>query len=184
MELFLTVLAFLFLLIGLIGSVAPVIPGPPLAYVGLLLLQWRGNGGFSSTFLWVWAGITVAVTVLDYVLPAIMTKKFGGSKLAVIGSVVGLIIGIFFFPPLGMILGPFLGALLGELIYSRFTAKNDVPDDTEEEKDKALRAARRARNIKVFNAALGAFLSFILGTGAKLIVGAIMIFYAVKAVIP
>jgi uncharacterized protein YqgC (DUF456 family) len=180
MEIFLAILAFLFLLTGLLGSVVPVIPGTPLGYVGLLLLQWSGYGGFSAVFLWVWAGITVAVTVMDYVLPAIMTKKFGGSCLAVIGSVLGRIIGIFFCPPLGMIAGPFLGALAGELIYSRFFVKRDETASSEGDVTKA----NRARTVKALNAALGAFLAFIFGTGAKLIAGSLMIFYAVKAVIP
>jgi uncharacterized protein YqgC (DUF456 family) len=180
MEILLAVVAFLFLLIGLIGSVAPVIPGPPLGYVGLLLRQWSGHEGFSAAFLWVWAGITVAVTVMDNILPAIMTKKFGGSRLAVIGSVLGLIIGIFFFPPLGMIAGPFMGALAGELINNRFTAKRDETNGTEGDDAKA----NKTRTVKALKAALGAFLAFIFGTGAKLIAGSLMIFYAVKSVIP
>jgi uncharacterized protein YqgC (DUF456 family) len=195
MAIILVILAFLFLLTGLLGAVIPVIPGPPLGYVGLLLLQWSGYGGFSIVFLWVWAGITVAVTVTDYVLPAIMTKKFGGSRLAVIGSVLGLIVGIFFFPPLGMILGPFLGALAGELIYTRFPAKRNETNTTEvttsSEADDAngtdnseVDDTDKSRNTKVLKAALGAFLAFIVGTGAKLIAGSLMIFYAVKAVLP
>jgi uncharacterized protein YqgC (DUF456 family) len=189
MEILLAVVAFLLLLVGLLGSVIPVIPGPPLGYVGLLLLQWSGYGGFSAVFLWVWAGITVAVTVTDYVLPAIMTKKFGGSRLAVIGSVVGLILGIFFFPPLGMILGPFLGALAGELINNRFPAKRNEPNGSEGAAVIEITTSSEAdetnktRNIKVLKAALGTFLAFILGTGAKLIAGSLMIFYAVKSVI-
>jgi uncharacterized protein YqgC (DUF456 family) len=183
MEILLAVLAFILLLTGLLGSVVPVIPGPPLGFAGLLLLQWSGYGGFSAAFLWVWAGVTAAVTVTDYVLPAIMTKKFGGSRLAVIGSVLGLIIGIFFFPPIGMILGPFLGALAGELLYSRFPAKRNETNETEVTTNSEAAEANQTRNIKVLKAALGTFLAFIMGTGAKLIAGSLMIFYAVKAVI-
>jgi uncharacterized protein YqgC (DUF456 family) len=184
MGIFLAILAFLFLLTGLLGAVLPVIPGPPLGYIGLLLLQWSGYGGFSAVFLWVWAGITVAVTVTDYILPAIMTKKFGGSRMAVIGSVLGLIAGIFFFPPIGMILGPFLGALAGELLYSRFPSKRDEANGTEVTPVSEGNEANKNRNTKVLKAALGTFLAFIMGTGAKLIAGSLMIFYAVKAVIP
>src|SRR5215471_4329431 len=107
MEIVLAVVAFLFLLAGLIGSVVPAVPGPPLAYVGLLLLQWSGYGSFSAAFLWVWAGVTIAVMVIDNILPAWMTKRFGGSRLAVIGSVLGLIAGTFFFAPIGLLAGPF-----------------------------------------------------------------------------
>jgi uncharacterized protein YqgC (DUF456 family) len=159
MEIVLVILAFMFLLAGLLGTVVPVIPGPPLSYIGLLLLQWSGYGNFSSTFLLVWAVITITVTIMDNVLPAWLTKKFGGSRLAVIGSILGLVIGMIFFPPIGLIVGPFLGALTGELIHSR------------------------TYDIKALKVALGAFLAFILGTGAKLIISLLMIYYAVMAMI-
>jgi hypothetical protein len=158
MEIILLIAAFLFLLTGLLGSVIPALPGPPLSFVGLLLLQWSGFAGFSAMFLVIWAAITIAVTIIDYLLPMWMTKRFGGSREAVVGSILGLLIGMFFFPPIGLVAGPFIGALTGELINNR--------------------------GAKAFKVALGAFLAFIVGTGAKLIVCAIMIFYAVRAVIP
>jgi hypothetical protein len=167
MEIILIILAFLFLLAGLVGSIVPAIPGPPISYIGLLLLQWSGRAEFSTIFLVVWAVITVAVTVIDNILPAWMTKKFGGSRLAVIGSVVGLIVGMIFFAPIGILLGPFLGALAGEMINNGIQTKSD--ENTNIGSAKALKAA------------LGAFLAFILGTGAKLIIGAMMIYYAVRA---
>ena len=157
MGIILVVLAFALFLAGIIGAVLPVLPGPPLSFLGLLLMWFSGYADFSAAFLLIWATITVIVTVMDYLLPAWMTKRFGGSRLAVIGSFVGLIAGIFFFPPFGMIVGPFLGALVGELVHNR------------KSHGKALKAA------------FGAFLAFIVGTGAKLIVGAIMLFYAVIA---
>ena len=158
MEIVALVLAFVLLAVGLLGAVVPVLPGPPLSYVGLLLMQWSGYAGFSPAFLWIWAGITVLVTVMDYFLPSMMAKRFGGSRAAAIGSFVGLVAGIFFFPPWGMIAGPFLGAFAGELIQNRNTGK-------------ALKAA------------LGAFLAFIAGSGVKLIVSAVMIYYAIKALL-
>ena len=157
MEIILVILAFLLLLVGLSGAVIPVIPGPPLSFVGLLMLQWSGYGGFSSGFLWLWAVITVVVTLADYFLPSLMTRQFGGSRPAMIGSFLGIFVGLFFFPPLGLVIGPFLGALAGELMHNR----ND--------KSKALRVA------------FGAFLAFLFGTGIKLIISSIMIFYAVRA---
>ena len=159
MEIFFVILAFVLLAAGLLGAVLPVLPGPPLSYVGLLVLQWSGRGGFTVSFLALWAVITVVVTLMDYFLPTLMTKQFGGSRYASVGSVIGLIVGIFVFPPFGMIVGPFLGAFSGELINNR---------------------ADGARALKV---ALGAFLAFIVGSGAKLIVSALMLFYAVKAAI-
>ena len=175
MDIVLIIVAFLFLLAGLLGSVVPAIPGPPLGFAGLLLLQFSGHGGFSSAFLWLWAVIVAAVTVMDNFLPAWMTKRFGGSRLAVIGSVIGIIAGMFVFPPIGILTGPFLGALAGELINSRIQAgRGEINSDEAE--------ANKAGNVKSLKVALGAFLAFIVGTGAKLIIGALMIFYAVKAV--
>jgi len=158
-ELLLLILAFLLLLMGLIGSIVPMLPGPPLSFAGLLLLQWSGYGGFPSGFLWLWAAITVTVTMADHFLPVLMTRQFGGSRSATIGSLLGVLVGIFVFPPIGMIVGPFLGALVGELIHNRTDS---------------------ARALKV---ALGAFLAFFLGSGAKLIVSSVMLFYAIKAML-
>ena len=159
MEIFFVILAFVLLVAGLLGAVVPVLPGPPLSYVGLLVLQWSGRGGFTVSFFVLWAAITVAVILMDYILPALMTKQFGGSRYASVGSVIGLIIGVFVFPPFGIIIGPFFGAFSGELIYNR------------------------ADGAKALKVALGAFLAFIVGSGAKLIVSALMLFYAVKAVV-
>jgi len=124
----------------------------------LLLMQWSGYGGYSPVFLWIWAGITVLVTVMDYILPSMMAKRFGGSRAASIGSFLGLLAGIFIFPPWGMIVCPFLGAFTGELIQNRNTGK-------------------------ALTVAVGAFLAFIVGTGAKLIASGVMIYYAVKALL-
>jgi uncharacterized protein YqgC (DUF456 family) len=159
MEIVLAILAFLLLAAGLLGAVLPVLPGPPLSYAGLLVLQWSGYAGFTTTFLLIWAGITAVVTIMDYILPTFMTKRFGGSRAASIGSFLGLLAGIFFFPPLGMILGPFLGALTGELIHNS------------------------ADGTKAFKVAFGALLAFFVGSGAKLIVSGIMLYYAIKALL-
>ena len=159
MEIILVIVAFVLLLAGLLGAILPVLPGPPLGYAGLLLLQWSGYAAFSSIFLWFWAGIALIVTIMDYFLPALLSKWFNGSRDAVIGSSIGLVVGLFFFPPFGIVLGPFLGAFIGELIHNR------------------------ANGLKAFKVALGAFLAFFVGTGAKLIVGSLMLFYAVMAMI-
>ena len=159
MEIALLIIAFVFIAAGILGTIIPVLPGPPLSYAGLLLLQWSGFAGFSRVFLIVWAGITLIVTLMDYFLPTLLTKQFGGSRSASIGSFLGLVAGIFFFPPWGMIVGPFLGAYFGELVHNR------------------------ADGSKAFMVALGAFLAFIAGAGAKLIASSMMLYYAVKAFI-
>ena len=177
MNIVLAVLAFILLLAGLIGSVLPIIPGPPLGYAGILVLQFSGYGNFSLPFLIILGVIIVVITVMDFILPAKMTKWFGGSRLAVIGSTLGLIVGMFFFPPIGLIAGPFLGALAGELInIQRVRAMKKITDGDSGEPEKG-------GNVKALVAALGAFLAFILGTGAKLISGAMMIYFAVKALV-
>ena len=154
MGLVLVILAFILLIAGILGAFLPVLPGPPLSYAGLLLMQLSGYGGFSFAFMLLWAAITIAVTIMDYILPALLTKKFGGSRAATIGSVLGLLAGMFLFPPWGLIVGPFLGSFVGELIHSG------------------------ANGAKAFKVALGAFLAFIAGSGAKLIISALMLFYA------
>jgi len=174
MGIILAITAFLFLLVGIIGSVVPALPGPPLSYVGLLLLQWSGYGDFNSSFLWLWAGITIAVTVMDNFLPAWMTKRFGGSRMAVAGSVLGLLAGMLLFAPIGLLIGPFLGALAGELINASVKRHKEI-NSTEP-------ASSNGGTVKALKVALGAFLAFIVGTGAKLVIGALMIYYAVKAV--
>jgi len=95
----------------------------------------------------------------------------------VIGSVLGLIAGMLFFAPTGLIIGPFLGALAGELINNRVTRRKEI-NSTELDAG----GGDSAGNAKALKVAFGAFLAFILGTGAKLIIGALMIYYAVRAV--
>ena len=104
--------------IGLIGCIVPVLPGPPIGYLGLLLVYLWGNPSgitepITGKFMLVWLGITVAVTILDYIVPVLFTKVTGGSKEAVRWSIAGTIVGMLFFPPLGIILGAFVGAFLG-----------------------------------------------------------------------
>jgi len=143
----------LLILGGIIGSIVPFLPGPPLAYVGLLLQQLRSDPPFTVKFLLIWAGITILVSVLDYFIPLYGTKKFGGSKYGMWGCTIGLFAGIFF-PPWGIIAGPFLGAFVGEMIASN-------------QSDQALRAA------------LGSFIGFLFGTLLKLIACFMMGWYLI-----
>lgn len=115
MEIFLFILSAILIVIGIIGSVAPALPGPPLAYVGLLLLQFTDKVQFSTSFLVVWGIVVLAVAVLDYYFPIWTTKKVGGSKAGINGSIIGMIVGIIF-TPVGMILGTLLGAIIGEMV--------------------------------------------------------------------
>lgn len=157
MDTVLTILAVICSIVGIAGCILPFLPGPPLNFIALLLMQWAGTATFSSRFLWIRGAIAVVVTLIDYLLPAWFAKRFGGSKQATTGSTVGLIVGMIFFPPFGLILGAFAGALIGELMH-----------------DKENLA-------KAFRVALSSFVAFIFGTGLKLAASLIMSWYVLRA---
>jgi uncharacterized protein YqgC (DUF456 family) len=155
MDLIWTVVAVVLMMAGLIGCIVPLLPGPPLSYVALLVLQLRESPPFTWRFLLIWLFITIVVQVLDYVFPILATKKFGGTRYGVWGCVLGLIAG-FWFGPVGIITGPFIGAFAGEWLYS-------------ENSEQAMRAA------------IGSFIGFLFSTLLKLIVSGLMMWYMVKA---
>ncbi len=150
----LLILGIILMIIGIIGCLVPVLPGPPLSYLGLILLHVSKFGQFTNTVLIVLAAITVVVTILDYIVPIWGTRKFGGSKYGMRGATVGLIIGLFL-GPVGIIVGPLIGAIVGELIF-----KDDMKY--------ALKAG------------FGSLLGFLTGIGLKLAASFIMTFYFVK----
>ncbi len=143
MDIFLSILAIILLIIGLIGAVLPIIPGPIISYLGLVSLYFTEHEPFSDHFMLLWLALAIGITALDNVVPILGTKKMGGSKKGVWGSVIGLIIGLIFLGPLGILIGPFLGAVLGELIDGK-------------EFNRALKAG------------FGSFLGFLSGTILKL----------------
>lgn len=149
------VLGVIFMLVGLAGCILPFLPGPPLCYLALLIQQLQSTPPYTTDFLLTWAGITLVVTGLDYVIPIYGTKKFGGTKYGMWGCVVGLIAGLWL-GPIGIILGPFVGAFIGELIGNA-------------QSEHALRAA------------LGSFVGFLLGTLLKLIACFVMGWYFIDA---
>jgi uncharacterized protein len=158
LELLIIIIGFLLIIAGILGCLLPVLPGPPLSFAGVLLQQLRPDENpFTLKFLVIWGLITLAVTLLDYLLPVLGAKKYGGSREGVYGSVFGLLIGLFFFPPLGIIIGPFTGALLGEIISGK------------KGKD-ALRAS------------FGSFIGFLTGTAAKLVVSGILTYHFINSV--
>ncbi|MBK6640101.1 MAG: DUF456 domain-containing protein [Bacteroidetes bacterium] len=114
MEVILFIIAILLALTGLAGCIIPGLPGPPLNFMAILLVQWAFQP-FSASFLWIWAAITLVVVILDYFLPVWVSKKFGATREGIIGSIIGLIAGMIF-PPIGMIAGLIIGAVLGDMI--------------------------------------------------------------------
>ena len=115
MDIFLLIVAFLCMLIGIIGCIIPGLPGVPIAYLGLWIAQATDKIDFSWQFLLIWGIVTVVVSILDYIVPAWGTKHYGGTKYGVWGSTIGVFVGLFF-GAVGVILGPLVGAVLGEMI--------------------------------------------------------------------
>lgn len=144
--------------VGIIGSVLPALPGPPLNYIALLILHFSGRHEFTDRFLISWLIITLAVLALDYLIPIYGARMSGGTKKGIWGATIGLVAGIFLFPPFGMIIGPFIGAVIGEMLAG-----------------KDLNLAIRAGT--------GTFIGFIAGTVVKLAVSIIMAFYFFAAII-
>ena len=146
MEYFLLILGFILMLVGIIGSILPALPGPPISWVGILMLYLCEGISINYWILAVTLLIAVIIGILDYIIPAKGTKYFGGSKYGIWGTNIGLVVGIFAPIPFGFLIGPFVGALVGELIYNS------------QEKGQA------------FKAATGSFIGFLAGTFMKLLV--------------
>lgn len=147
MDILLSILAFLCTIVGIIGCVAPLLPGPVLSFVGLLCAYGCSYSSLSVTALLLWLGATVAVCLADYFLPAYMTRLMGGSRAGEIGATIGMIVGmIFFFSVASIIICPFVGAVIGELIHDR------------------------TDSARAFRSGFGSFVAFAVGTGVKLVV--------------
>lgn len=151
MDTTLLIIAFILIIVGILGSFLPVLPGPPISWVGLLLLYLTKAVPMSYTVLGVTLVIAIVVGILDYIIPAKGTKRFGGSKYGIWGTNIGLVVGILAPIPFGFIIGPFLGAFIGEMI-------NDSNDSQ-----------------KAFKAATGSFIGFLASTFMKFVVS--MVFF-------
>lgn len=100
---------------GLAGCILPFLPGPPIAYLGLLILHFTDKVQYTTTQLVVWLVIVIVLHLLDYFTPMLGSKYSGGSKWGNWGTVIGTLAGLLFLP-WGIIIGPFLGAVIGELL--------------------------------------------------------------------
>ena len=123
MDIFLLTIGFLFVMLGLIGSFLPVLPGPLTSWLGLLILYFTSIVPMNYTFLGITLAIAILIWILDYIIPAIGTKRFGGSTYGVYGTTIGLLIGLFSPIPLGILLGAFLGAFIGEMLHDKKNTK-------------------------------------------------------------
>jgi len=168
MDYLLLALSVVCIIIGFLGCLLPVLPGPPLSYLALVLLHFTRFGDFTIKQFVILGILAVVVLLLDYIVPVWGTKKYGGSKAGVWGSTIGLIVGIIILPLLGITLGPFGligilgGPFLGAYIGEKMTGQNS---------DKAFRAA------------WGSFIGFLAGTLMKLTVAIIITFYYIKEII-
>lgn len=157
MDIVLAIFAIIFLLLWLLGSFAPILPGPPISLLGLLMLELSSYDDFGMQFWLIMIVLTAITIVLDYVIPIWGTKKFGGSKAGTRGATGGLIIWLFM-GPLWIILGPFVGAIVGELMNNK-TGKQAV------------------------RSGMGSLMGFALGTGLKFVVTGLMLWYGIAAII-
>ncbi|MDT0643861.1 DUF456 domain-containing protein [Zunongwangia sp. F363] len=112
---FFSIAAF-FMLLGILGSILPVLPGVPLSWAGLLLFYLAPSVPVNYWFLGISLAFAILVYVLQLIIPAIGTKRFGGTKAGMIGATIGLIAGIFTPAPFAILIGPFVGAFIGEMI--------------------------------------------------------------------
>lgn len=148
MDIILIVIALLFMILGIIGSFLPILPGPITSWLGLLIAHFTNAIPMNKSFLVTTLIIALFIWLLDYIIPAMGTKRFGGTRYGMIGTTIGLIIGLIAPIPGGIIIGPFVGALIGELI-------------------------NKSDSQTAIKAAFGSFLGFLTSTFIKFIVAVI-----------
>ncbi len=144
------ILCLILLVLGILGTFLPVLPGLLLSICGLLIYKYGTDADLSMIYVWVFVILTAASVILNYVIPAKTTQKYGGTRWGSIGSVIGTIVGIFLPIPLGFLVGMFAGVFVGELLHD----SQDI--------NKALKSTK------------GAFIGFIYGTGFSFVVGVAM----------
>ncbi len=146
-----TLVSIVLLVLGILGTFLPVLPGLLLSLSGFLIYKFGTDAPVSMIYIWIFVVLTAISAVLNYVIPARTTRKYGGTRWGSIGSVIGTIGGMFFIPlPFGFLIGMFLGVFIGELLH-----------DSSDKK-------------KAFNSTKGALIGFIYGTGFNFIVGVAM----------
>jgi uncharacterized protein YqgC (DUF456 family) len=159
MDTVLIVIAGVLMLAGIAGCIVPAMPGPPLSFLGLIVMEFTSAHPYSAGLLVFYALLTIGVTVADYILPMLGAKRFGSSKYGVWGAIIGLIVGPFIIPIIGVLIGPFIGAVLGEIMGDK----------------KKFEDAMRA--------GLGSFLGLLSGMIIKLVLSLFMLYHYVVGVI-
>ncbi|HMB41028.1 MAG TPA: DUF456 domain-containing protein [Balneolaceae bacterium] len=152
METIFIVIGALFIVAGIFGAFLPIIPGPPLSFIGILILHFAKGDVFGWLFLGSWGVVVVLVATLDGFMPAEGARRMGGSKLGIYGALIGALLGLFFFPPAGILIGPIVGAFIGEMVAGKRSGS-------------ALRSA------------MGSFVGYLVATGMKVGVAVILAYY-------
>lgn len=157
MDTILLIIAIIMVLAGVAGSFLPILPGPPISFFALIVLNFTKYAHLNTNLLIVLGALTLFSLIADFLIPTWSTGKFGGSKYGKRGAFVGTIVGLFF-GPLGIVIGPFAGAIVGELLGGK-------------------------SGDKAFKSGIGSFIGFIFGTGIKLILSLVILFYFFRALI-
>ena len=152
-----SIIGSIFIVLGFIGCFLPVLPGPPLSFIGLLMLAIvrHFSPPLTAILMTIMLIITIVVTGLDYVIPSLGAKRYGASRWGIWGSMAGMIIGLFFFPPFGMIIGAFIGATAGEMLVGK-------------------------RGMAVLRAGQGILMGVLLGVALKLAATGVMAYYFIR----
>jgi hypothetical protein len=158
MDILLLFLGLICMVLGIIGAFLPILPGPLTGWIGLLLLSFTSAVPKDWTFLGITLAIAIFVWIIDYFIPAMGTKRFGGSKYGVYGTMIGLVIGLLSPIPFGMFIGAFAGAFIGEIVFDK------------KDSDKALKAS------------FGSLLGFLVSASIKLGVGLVYFWFFISSV--
>jgi uncharacterized protein YqgC (DUF456 family) len=153
LDIFLIIFGSVLVIAGIAGSVLPVLPGPLTGWFGLLCIYLSSWVPINYYTLSITFALSIAILVLDYVIPSLGAKRYGGSKKGVTGATLGMLIGLVAPIPLGFVIGAFAGAFVGELIHKR----NDLK--------------------RAWRSAVGSFLGFLTSTGLKLLVSLFFLVY-------
>ena len=145
------VASIILLILGILGTFLPVLPGLLLSLAGLLIYKFGTDSSLSMVYIWIFVFLTILSAILNYVIPARTNRKYGGTRWGSVGSVLGTLGGLFFIPvPFGFLIGMFLGVFIGELLHDASDKK------------------------KAWNSTKGALIGFLYGTGFNFIVGSAM----------
>ena len=144
-------ISIVLLILGILGTFIPVLPGLLLSLCGLLIYKFGTDASLDMVYIWIFVFLTAVSVVLNYVIPARTNRKYGGTRWGSVGSVIGTLAGMFFIPvPFGFLIGMFLGVFIGELLHDASDKK------------------------KAWNSTKGAVIGFLYGTGFNFMVGLAM----------